>query len=851
MLRYALPLLALLAAAGCADSDFRIPEQGSTSIFPSAGDSSISTVGGHAAGLPGRSAGNSGFVSVSAVGGTLRFDDGRDREVPANNLLSGPMMDDSVVEYAELAAALPPVMVGNVATFSLGAQGLFLGSNSKIDLSDAPLSVMVVELLSDAPIRLDGDVRTSRPMAPAVGIRIFTTHTSGLAVGGDIIATATHAFAGGEVNLAATNGHVLATGRIRTNGGPATVNFDGGRGGNVSLSAGAGDVVLRAGTWAAQGLEGYLNGGNGGDIVISSTGAAATSFRWNMRSTGGRGVNGSGGDAGGVQVDIDGELTWNARIDAGAGSGPTAGVPAFLALTADTQMGALRIVADGGHAAGGAGGSGATLELHAGSIANFGLEADLRGGGSGGHGGFVTVTVAGPVSNSGFVVRAYGAADAAQGGNGGSAYLLATGVGFFEDVEVEADVRGGGSANQGGQGGGAGVNATADLAVTELLLQVDARGGNGAQGGLGGTAELATTSGAVAAKVIAQVDGGMGSTGQGGAGGVVNVTVADGAAKLDVDTTANGGRSTGGMGGPGGTITIGSAAVGSTQVWGAAQADGGNSGSGYGGAGGVVAITGGVLGLESLALRADARGGEGSNGGTGGAISWISGGWLLVHGGTSSAIGGAGDAAGGNGGAIMLTTTGAGLTLDALLIARGGTGELGGSGGSVTLNSDSDSTGNAGNIVHAATINVEGGHNGGQGGVVEILGYANEVGGTGGSIVIDGSTLARGGRGGTGGQVVIGTNGAFINIAGHVNATGGADGGSGGSIDVLDAQMLQVEVTARLIANGLYNGLAGTITLDPQGTGPANPNLQIAPGARLQTYDGSGVDRSSTNIVLD
>jgi hypothetical protein len=52
--------------------------------------------------------------------------------------------------------------------------------------------------------------------------------------------------------------------------------------------------------------------------------------------------------------------------------------------------------------------------------------------------------------------------------------------------------------------------------------------------------------------------------------------------------------------------------------------------------------------------------------------------------------------------------------------------------------------------------------------------------------------------------------------------------------------------------SGNVDGGAGTINLDPSGTGGAtNPNLTEQGGSVVQTLDGAGVDQSATNITRD
>jgi hypothetical protein len=856
---FALLLLCLsVLTVGCQrDNHPRLPDDEPDTVLPSAGPSAISTTGGHAQGLTGRSSGDSGSIGISIQGGRPLLDDGRARATAGPNFFDISLQTDNVVTYTELATAQAPVIAGGVATFDLAVEGVFLFGGVRLDLGDAPSTgptVNTVEIIAAGPIRIDGSVRTTRADADAVGLRLISTHNLGVSVDGGISAAAVNGFDGGSVYIEATNGPVIANGRIRADGGPATAALDGGDGGNVTLIAGDGDMILRGGAWSASALEGRLSGGNAGDVVLIATGTAQVDFRWSMAANGGRGVDGDGGAAGGIVVSLDGSVTWFTRIDAagGASANGTAGDAGSATLLALQHSGFVRMHGDGGAATNGAAGDGAALQISGAHMRHLNAAVYTRGGNgdSGGDGGNISVDNSALLEDCDFQVWAHGGSGTTQGGNGGSAYLNATGAGALRNFNLKADARGGGSQNVGGQGGSGGVSSAGPAQVSNAEIELLAGGGSGAQGGAGGTAEVFLNGGGAWGTFVGEVRGGAGTTGAGGGGG--NIALYSVSGSVDFVVSVNAGGGSGNTGGAGGTIDIGSDPAttgGTTRVLGEAVA-GGGVGDSAGGAGGQVVIQAGDGGIALEGMDIEVPGGAGDTGGAGGTISLVTTGSIGVTGGVLVANGGAGVATGGVGGTVSFTTSAGAVTLNASCHAQGGGGTAGGMGGAIAVSTDDDGTGDAGGFIHThgGILNVQGAQ-GAAGGTIMVNATATDAGGADGAITIGGAILARGGSNGAGGAVSLVTEGV-LNITGIIDVTGGADG-DGGTIDVLDAQLAALGGTARLIADGRNAGLAGTITVDPAGAGPNNPALVIHAGATVRTNDGDGTDQSATNITLD
>lgn len=835
-------VLALLC--GCQrDNHPRLPG-GPEPVFPSIGPSAISTVGGHAQALPGRSAGDSGSLFLNVTGGRTMTDDGRARPMPVDNFFSD-LLDEGTVTWDLLQAKLPPVISAGVATFMLPGEGIYLPEEALLDLSGAPFSgvnptgdVALVEFIADQAIRFDGDIVTRRDDRNAVGIRLTTSHGDGVALDGAINTSAHAGFNAGHVELAAPNGTVIARGRIRTQGGIATAALDGGRGGNVTLSAGAGDLILRGGAWRTHGHPGRVNGGNGGLIMLTARVAGAIDFGWSPVTYGGDGIDGDGGAGGDVILDLEATVDWFTRIETRGGKTTTGsgGNAGEILLIAPFQSGRLDVRGDGGSSAQENGGDGALVQVSGVLFTDLFAEVQARGSGGGergGSGGGMQVNVVAGLDDSELHVRANGAGGTLQGGNGGSAFVTATGPAVMRRVSLFGDVRGGPSLGAGGVGGGAGVTAPASAAqLTQAAVEIFAQGGDGAAAGSGGTVEVFFASGTARGALHANVSGGNSSAI--GGGGLLELATGGGELDLELAISAHGGN--GVTGGPGGTVNVDGAygeLSGSALLGGTVSARGGR-GDSTGGAGGNVTLRAGNAGLQLEELNADANGGEAPAGGAGGFLHMESSRILWAGGGSFSANGGAGSPAG-DGGSVSFLSDRAAVTLQTRVNA---TGDNGGSVGIFTAGGGLGIAGDV-NIAAETTLNLRGA--GGIGGALVVDAWAP----TGGNVTIAGSVIATGGV--MGGNVTLLNDAGTTMLAGHINVTGD----DGGSIFAGVPTALVVDSTVRLIANGAGTGVAGFITLDPQGAGPGNPALAVVTGARLETKDGDGTDQSATNVVLD
>lgn len=868
-------LLACLAALGGCGNDDGNDSDGSKT--PSVAVV-IDLRGGSGAGLAGRSGGDGGWIFIDVQAGRLLPDDGRARPTIATNLLSAPVMADNVVTYAELITLAPPVVAADIATFTLTGTGLHLPSNVRMDLSDAPYTglnpatdVLSIVIVSDSAVRLDGNVMLSRVGPESLHFSLTTSHADGISFDGRIDASAALTRDGGDVALAATNGPIIAGGRILSLGGNATTTLNAGHGGDVLLIAGLGDLVLDAGLLRGNGGAGDLAGGTAGSVDISVQGGAAASFGWGIDANGGASVTGAAGDGGDISISYTSPVAWAATLNAsgGASNAGAAGDGGTLSLGSPWNSGRLVAVAGGGSSETGAGGSASGLELAGTDHADLLVDVDVRGGAgqTGGNGAEGRLALGGVSANITLLVKAQGGRGLAAGGLGGSATIRAdSGAVLLNNVRLEGDVRGGDGGTTGGSGGSVLLqdSASASLSGWSIVVQGDARGGNGGTtGGSGGGLGIIGGDGSLTAEIRGNVNGGASATGGGATAGNVVVDTATGSLELVLGASAIGGPGTGGTGGDGGNLQITSADA--LRVSGFFSGFGGSS-SAAGGVGGTVLLNAGPGGMYLATVSINVSGGQGASGGGGGLVEVLSQGGLVMDGGRLDATGGVGSTtSGGLGGVVWVATQDDSLVMAGSLRALGGQGTTaGGAGGLVRLESDAGGTGNAGAItVHqTGTVVASGGlapasGAGGAGGTIELLAQSADAG-PGGNVFAAGTMLALGGSGstgGAGGNMLIVTDDALVELTGTivVNAAAAGNGGQVAIGDIVDGipGSVVVAATARVLASGAGTGLAGMIEIDADGAGPNNPNLLVQVGAVLTTNDGNGTDQSAMNVLLD
>ena len=624
-------------------------------------------------------------------------------------------------------------------------------------------------------------------------------------------------------------------------------------GGSVTVLNQGSIITTGNGAYGIYGLSVSNNGGNGGS-------------QWGLvGESGSGGFGGSGGsveitNAGNGSIYTSGVFAHGILAQSIGGSGGSSGTSGNLILS-------LQGSADNG------GNGGAVTVTNNGSIVtngNYarGIFAESIGGG-GGAGGF-----------SGGLIALGGSGS--NGGNGSTVTVTNNSPGSIITSGIGSD---GIFAQSVGGSGGSGSDAGGLVAV----------GGSGSKAGSGGAVTVAnygtiSTDNAQARGIVAQSIGGGGGDG-GSTGGMVSVGGrGDGGGASSTVTVTNGGNITtngadakgilaqsigggGGNGGSAGSVSLfAGVAVGGTAGGGGA---GGNVnvtlqgqdastashirtqgdratglfaqsvGGGGGNGGGAVQVTGGFGVAASFAV-----GGKGGSGGAGGTVTLSKGsaGQSDVQTDGSDAAGvmlqsvGGG---GGNGGYAVSVAVSGGPVSGSLGVGIGGSGNIGGAGGVVTVGSFSGgsliSSGFNGNILTTGerstgflAQSIGGG--GGNGGLaVSAAGsgslfFSGSIGiGIGGS----------GSGGGAGGAVSVGTQGNITTMNNDsigllVQSVGGGGGNGGGSI------------AASVAGSG---GGAGTISVGIGGAaGAGSSGGQVTAATRSGTISTHG--ENSTGILV-
>ena len=613
----------------------------------------------------------------------------------------------------------------------------------------------------------------------------------------------------GLLFVGATGTSSLLTGSA--NGGASTLTGNGGNGGQFQFGVlNLTDCRVSANV---NGGNGAVNGGNGGVVALTRAGTVAAASVWTNPTVSGsaNGGNGNTGDGGNGGAVIFGQ------------AGGT---------TIDATGASLSFTANGG--TGVNGGNGGTLN------------ADNT------NGTFVyTVSF---TANGG---AANGTAGATTNGGLGGSLTLNNDTGSIT-ASVSASMNGGAGADVAGAGGNGGAfNFTM------------------ANGGAGnGTLDIS---------VSGSADGGSGAgTGNAGNGGSLTINPNDstvtnaGTATVSVNLTLRGGHAIDGAGGNVGTVV---------------------TNCGVGGS-----FTATVFNINVSGLGSDT-----GDGNTGSPNPWNASfaGPATFNAGTFTALAGNGSIVSGNGNGggsqdIFIATTGFAITMNLNINLGGGNargaGDCDSTNRDIDFVLDSDFNGSAGSLTHSGTMSVNAGQafgsgNGGAGGEININDFGATTGGSvtlngtytmnggnstsgqgglsqgldivvTGNVTINGSVTMNGGTGnigGLGGTMRVFTD-ANIDMNSAVNSIGGngvSTGGNGGLISLGNdvATQLTIAASAALRANGGTGttiGTAGTITLDPAGTGgAANANLVESASATIQTNDGAGVDQSGTNVTRD
>ncbi|MEQ5787557.1 autotransporter outer membrane beta-barrel domain-containing protein [Erythrobacter sp. NFXS35] len=544
---------------------------------------------------------------------------------------------------------------------------------------------------------------------------------------------------------ASIGGNVLTTGNEATAVLVQSLGGGGGNGGiNVTGSLALSSATAVGGSFGIGGFGGV--GGNGGAATLIRTGDTGTegilSNAITVQSIGGGGGNGGLNVAAGVIFSAGGTSVGGAVGIGGFGSsaGNAGKVVANIsgsaiamgvsAPTADTifDLGSfvLPLRADGSHgifaqSVGGSGGSGGInisggIGLSGSSSAQS-LALGLGGfGGGGGNGGEVDLDATGTLYRASGDFRAAVFVQSLGGGGGDGALNVSGGIAL--NGTLTAGVGGFGAA--GGTGGLVDANVTGQLVASGLGaigLLAQSVGGGGGNGGVNISGGISAGSGSS----LPAVAFGLGGTGgDGSAAGTVNATHSGSIMVMGAQSRGIFAQSVGGGGGNGGFNVA--AALGTSRNF--------NLGIGVGGSGGA--------------------------GSTGGAVTVVSDGQIIVDAtdpdGIENAISGRGigllaQSIGGGGGNAGFNIAGAGTGDGApLSVGIGGSGAAGGAAGAVTVNRG---------LRTASLISL------GQDSDIGLL--AQSIGGgggnAGGNIVVSGSTSARfdvqlaiGGAGGAGGD---------------------------------------------------------------------------------------------------
>ncbi len=382
-------------------------------------------------------------------------------------------------------------------------------------------------------------------------------------------------------------------------------------------------------------------------------------------------------------------------------------------------------------------------------------------------------------------VGGFGGTGTSHGGAGQDAEIATITTQQYSVVQATGSYAAGIVAQSIGGGGGTG---------TDFTIGLGGSGGNGGNGGNGVEATINNAGGVMTRGdygygLLAQSIGGSGGSGGSGVGLIV----------------ALGG--TGGAGGGGGTVTVNNTGAIQTDGYGATGVTGQSIGGGGGAAGaaaGAFAIGGSVSNSQS------------NNGAT---VTITNAGGVSTRG--NAAIGLLGQSIGGGGGSAASA---------AGLLSIGGTGAVGGNGGTVTVNANGSQT-TQGNYSHGAVAQSIGGGGGNGGDAFAIttalptpaIGGSAGGGGDGGNVTMTAGNLA-----------VVSTVGD--GAAGMLAQSVGGGGGSGGSAMQTS---LFAPVSVAIGGQGGGGGNAGTVTLQASGA-LLSTNGASAAGLIAQSVGGGG-----------
>ena len=676
----------------------------------------------------------------------------------------------------------------------------------------------------------DGSIITHKDLAVGVFAQSVGGGGGNGAGGGGLVGI------GGSGGASGKGGDVTVTNNdlIETSGKQAQAVFAQSVGGGGGNGAGAGGLVAIGGDGGAGGAGMGVTVTNDGDLIThgydsyavfaqsvggggGNGGGAGAQFAVGGKGTGG----GAGGDVkvynhGSIVTDLDGSGGVFAQsVGGGGGSGGDAvSLGLFVNLSIGGSGGTASrggdvtvdndgsIITHGDRASaiyaqsvGGGGGSGGFGA--GGAIGLYGAVSIGVGGagGAGGEGGIVHVTADGTLVTTGADSRGV-FAQSVGGGGGDGGYSVAAALAVGDVGAASGAISVGGKGAGGGAGGEVIIDHTGAMSIDtrgDRAVGVFAQsvGGGGGNGGWSGAIAVAG-SGGVSASIGVAVGG---EADDGGKGGLVTVNTAGDIHTRGVDASGIYAQSIGGGGGTGGFALAG-ALSGGTAAGSASVGVGGKGGAGSNADQVKVASVTDIVteGDRSAGIYAQAIGGGGGSGGWSGAVA--------------GALGQAGGAVG---------------------ISIGGSGDHGGKGGVVKIDSTGqiDTTGADAAGIFGQSV----GGGGGSGGFSIAAGVAIGQGALGGSVGVGGS----GDGGGDGDIVTIDTKGA-IHTRGD-RATGvfaqsiGGGGGNGGWSGSL------------AIAAGQTAGAVGVSVGGSAGTGSDGKQVTVISTGNITTegHDAAGV----------
>jgi hypothetical protein len=657
----------------------------------------------------------SGSVLTTSSDGNPTGDQGGSIDITAQRIVITGTIDT----HGEASATIGGI--GGAVSMTTSANGQILVTGSVLTSGGTGTTggqAGIINLNAAGPLKVFGPLTADGGEA--------TDTTVGTPVGG----------AANDITLSSGSDMDIST-TISLRGGSAKGGSLGGNGGDghvLTLNAGNvkvyGTIDTRGGTPTATAIGvGTMNGGQGGNITITSTTLEMGRGTWT--TIGGSGVNGVG-NGGAIDLQtVDGLITLGSDLDSHGGKALGTSAPP---ATQGGKGGDVTIKGDT---------TASSSVPHSLTVLSVASVTTTGGGGSaagnGGNGGAVTVQTGGDITLPIAIVTSGGTSVDGTGGQGGAINVI----------------------QQRNGGGGSG-----DVLMTGVLTATGGVSTNG-PGGTGGAVTVDTSAG--------------------GGGGASTITCS-----ADINTSGTNGLTGAAAGGAPGTILF-ATQTGDIALSGTITANGGDSIAAPGSATTITVTAGSSSGDISSTASITASGGKSLagnavnvQGGTGctikfealsaiGRIQFSQGSGITADGGTST-----GTLGGGPGGTVTVETVGQSVSISGSMIARGGnqngTGS-GGLGGQVLVNTDSDGAGMGGDITLNSNGSIDVSSGTGSGG-----GDARNNGGTVDPVGNPGLIAVIFDAGGDLGTSPDGANEGIVLNLGTITARGRGSNGDGGDV---------------------------------------------------------------------